>query len=122
MKYLDEYRDSKLAKPLVEELRRAVSKPLRVMEVCGSHTMAIFRNGIRSILPDGMQLVSGPGCPVCVTSASHMDAFIGMADRPGVRVAIFGDLFRVPGTPWLACRGQFPRRESGNRLFADGRP
>ncbi len=98
MKYLDEYRDSKLAKPLVEELRRAVSKPLRVMEVCGSHTMAIFRNGIRSILPDGMQLVSGPGCPVCVTSASHMDAFIGMADRPGVRVAIFGDLFRVPGT------------------------
>jgi hydrogenase expression/formation protein HypD len=98
MKYLDEYRDSNLAKPLVEELRRSVSKPLRVMEVCGSHTMAIFRNGIRSILPDGMELVSGPGCPVCVTSASHMDAFIGMADRPGVRVAIFGDLFRVPGS------------------------
>jgi hydrogenase expression/formation protein HypD len=98
MKHLDEYRDSKLAMPLVEELRRAVTKPLRVMEVCGSHTMAIFRNGVRSILPDGMQLVSGPGCPVCVTSASHMDAFIGMADRPGIRVAIFGDLFRVPGS------------------------
>lgn len=98
MKHLDEYRDSKLAMPLVEELRKAVTKPLRVMEVCGSHTMAIFRNGIRSILPDGMQLISGPGCPVCVTSASHMDAFIGMADRPGVRVAIFGDLFRVPGS------------------------
>jgi len=98
MKYLDEYRDSKLAKPLVEELQKAVTKPLRVMEVCGSHTMAIFRNGVRSILPEGMQLVSGPGCPVCVTSASHMDAFIGMADRPDVHVAIFGDLFRVPGT------------------------
>ncbi|MFH0781345.1 MAG: hydrogenase formation protein HypD [Pseudomonadota bacterium] len=98
MKYLDEYRDSNLAKPLVEELRKAVTKPLRVMEVCGSHTMAIFRNGIRSILPKGMELVSGPGCPVCVTSASHMDAFIDMADRPGVRVAIFGDLFRVPGS------------------------
>lgn len=98
MKHLDEYRDSKLAMPLVEELRRAVTKPLRVMEVCGSHTMAIFRNGVRSILPDGMQLVSGPGCPVCVTSASHMDAFISMADGPGVRVAIFGDLFRVPGS------------------------
>ena len=98
MKYLDEYRDSKLTKPLVEELKRAVTKPLRVMEVCGSHTMAIFRNGLRSILPDGMELVSGPGCPVCVTSASHMDAFIGMADHPRVRVAIFGDLFRVPGT------------------------
>lgn len=98
MKYLDEYRDSALAKPLVLELQRAVTKPLRVMEVCGSHTMAIFRNGIRSILPEGMQLISGPGCPVCVTSASHMDAFIGMADRPGVRVAIFGDLFRVLGS------------------------
>ena len=98
MKHLDEYRDIELVKPLVEELRRSVTKPLRVMEVCGSHTMAIFRNGLRSILPEGMELVSGPGCPVCVTSASHMDAFIAMADLPGVRVAIFGDLFRVPGT------------------------
>jgi|JFJP01.1.fsa_nt_gi hydrogenase expression/formation protein HypD len=98
MKHLDEYRDSTLAMPLVEELRRAVTRPLRVMEVCGSHTMAIFRNGVRSILPPGMDLVSGPGCPVCVTSASHMDAFIAMADQPGVRVAIFGDLFRVPGS------------------------
>ncbi len=98
MKYLDEYRDSSLTKPLVEELKKAVTKPLRVMEVCGSHTMAIFRNGLRSILPEGMELVSGPGCPVCVTSASHMDAFIAMADHPGVRVTIFGDLFRVPGT------------------------
>ena len=98
MKYLDEFRDGNLAKPLVQELQNAVTKPLRVMEVCGSHTMAIFRNGIRSILPHGLELVSGPGCPVCVTSAAHMDAFIGMADRPGVRVAIFGDLFRVPGT------------------------
>ena len=98
MKHLDEYRDVNLARPLVEELKRAVTKPLRVMEVCGSHTMAVFRNGLRTILPPGMELVSGPGCPVCVTSASHMDAFISMADRPGVRVAIFGDLFRVPGT------------------------
>ncbi len=98
MKHLDEYRDSSLTTPLVEELKKTVTKPLRVMEVCGSHTMAIFRNGLRSILPEGMELVSGPGCPVCVTSASHMDAFIAMADRPGVRVTIFGDLFRVPGT------------------------
>ena len=98
MKHLDEYRAGNLVKPLVEELKRTVSKPIRVMEVCGSHTMAIFRNGLRSILPDGMELVSGPGCPVCVTSASHMDAFIAMADHPGVRVTIFGDLFRVPGT------------------------
>jgi hydrogenase expression/formation protein HypD len=98
MKYLDEFRDSALARPLVAELQKAVTRPLRVMEICGSHTMAIFRNGLRSILPEGYTLISGPGCPVCVTSASHMDAFIAMADRPGVRVAIFGDLFRVPGT------------------------
>lgn len=98
MKHVDEYRDAALAKPLVEELKRSAKKPFRIMEVCGSHTMAIFRNGVRSILPEGMELISGPGCPVCVTSAPHMDAFIAMADRPGVRVAIFGDLFRVPGS------------------------
>jgi len=98
MKYLDEYRDIELTRPLVEELRNSVTKPLRIMEVCGTHTMAIFQNGIRTILPRGMELISGPGCPVCVTSASHMDAFISMADRPGVRVAIFGDLFKVPGS------------------------
>jgi hydrogenase expression/formation protein HypD len=98
MKYLDEFRDKELARPLVAELKKSVTKPLRVMEICGSHTMAIFRNGLRSILPEGYTLISGPGCPVCVTSASHMDAFIAMAERPGVRVAIFGDLFRVPGT------------------------
>lgn len=98
MKHVDEYRDSRLVKPLVEELKKSLSKPVRLMEVCGTHTMAIFRNGIRSILPEGMEIVSGPGCPVCVTSASHMDAFIAMAEIPGVRVAIFGDLFRVPGS------------------------
>ncbi|MDJ0621744.1 MAG: hydrogenase formation protein HypD [Desulfocapsaceae bacterium] len=98
MKFVDEFRDSSLAKPLLVELEKSVTKPLRVMEVCGSHTMAIFRNGIRSILPESFELISGPGCPVCVTSAPHMDAFIAMADMPGVRVAIFGDLFRVPGS------------------------
>lgn len=98
MKHLDEYRDRDLTGPLVAELRRSVTRPLRVMEVCGTHTMAIFRNGLRTILPEGMELVSGPGCPVCVTSSAHMDAFIAIADRPGVRLAIFGDLFRVPGS------------------------
>ncbi|PID76326.1 MAG: hydrogenase formation protein HypD [Deltaproteobacteria bacterium] len=98
MKHLDEFRDAALARPLAARLQQAVSRPLRVMEICGSHTMAVFRNGIRSILPQGLELVSGPGCPVCVTSASHMDAFIALADMPKVRVAIFGDLFRVPGS------------------------
>jgi hydrogenase expression/formation protein HypD len=98
MKYIDEYRDSSLVMPLVATLEKELTKPVRLMEVCGTHTMAIFRNGIRSILPQGMEIVSGPGCPVCVTSASHMDAFISMAELPGVHTTIFGDLFRVPGT------------------------
>ena len=67
MKHLDEYRDKELIQPLVGELTRSVTKPIRLMEVCGTHTMAIFRNGVRSILPEGMEIVSGPGCPVCVT-------------------------------------------------------
>ncbi len=98
MKHIDEYRDTTLVKPLVAELARSVTRPVRVMEVCGTHTMAIFRNGIRSVLPEKMEIVSGPGCPVCVTSASHMDAFITMSELPDVRVAVFGDLFRVPGS------------------------
>ena len=98
MKHLDEYRDLELVRPLVDELKAAVTRPLRVMEICGSHTMAIFRDGIRSILPAGMQLISGPGCPVCVTSAAHVDAFLMIARKPGIRVVIFGDLFRVPGS------------------------
>jgi len=98
MKYLDEFRDQKLAVPLLEELQRAVTKPFRVMEVCGTHTMSIFRSGMRSLLPEGLELVSGPGCPVCVTSASHIDAIISMAELANTRIALFGDLFRVPGS------------------------
>jgi hydrogenase expression/formation protein HypD len=68
------------------------------MEVCGTHTMSIFRHGIRSLLPEGITLLSGPGCPVCVTPASHIDAFIRAAELPDVIVATFGDLIRVPGS------------------------
>jgi len=68
------------------------------MEVCGTHTMAIFRSGLRALLPPEIELISGPGCPVCVTSASHIDAFLQMAELPETRLAIFGDLFRVPGS------------------------
>jgi hydrogenase expression/formation protein HypD len=99
MKFVDEYRHGDLVKPLAERLRNTtITRPVRVMEVCGTHTMSIFRSGVRTIMPAGMEIVSGPGCPVCVTSASHMDAFIEMAGKKDVRVAIYGDLFRVPGT------------------------
>ncbi|MBU0962062.1 MAG: hydrogenase formation protein HypD, partial [Proteobacteria bacterium] len=102
MKYLDEFRDQTLAAPLLDELRRSVTRPFRIMEVCGTHTMAIFRNGLRSLLPEGLELISGPGCPVCVTSASHIDAILSMAEQPKVRIALFGDLFRVPGSNGLS--------------------
>ncbi len=102
MKYVDEFRDQALAEPLLEELRNSVTKPFRVMEVCGTHTMSIFRSGLRTLLPDGIELISGPGCPVCVTSASHIDAILAMAERKNTRIALFGDLFRVPGSSGLS--------------------
>ncbi|MBI5556536.1 MAG: hydrogenase formation protein HypD [Deltaproteobacteria bacterium] len=106
MKYVSEFRDKKFIVPLVAELRRIIDRPLRIMEVCGTHTMAIFRHGLRAILPEELELISGPGCPVCVTSAAHIDAFIDIAARDGVRVAIFGDLFRVPGASGSLARAQ----------------
>jgi hydrogenase expression/formation protein HypD len=68
------------------------------MEVCGTHTMAISRHGLRSLLPENIELLSGPGCPVCVTSAAQVDAFVSLAHNSGVRVMTFGDLYRVPGS------------------------
>ena len=106
MKYLSEYRDKKLVAPLIEEVHRLVTAPLRIMEVCGTHTMAIFRHGLRSILPGQIELISGPGCPVCVTSSAHIDGFLQVAAMKGVRVAIFGDLFRIPGSHGSLAQAQ----------------
>ncbi len=98
MKYVDEFRDPELTAHLLHELTAATTRPFRVMEVCGTHTMAIFRSGLRALLPSQIELISGPGCPVCVTSASHIDAFLQMAELPDTHLAVFGDLFRVPGS------------------------
>ncbi|RPJ43538.1 MAG: hydrogenase formation protein HypD, partial [Deltaproteobacteria bacterium] len=68
MKYIDEFRGEEKAKPLIEEIRRTADRLLRIMEVCGTHTVSIARYGIRKILPSNIELVSGPGCPVCVTA------------------------------------------------------
>ena len=72
--------------------------PVRLMEICGTHTMAIARSGIRSILPDNVQLLSGPGCPVCVTPANMIDMILDLSQRPGVLITTYGDLLRVPGS------------------------
>lgn len=98
MKYIDEYRDGPLAKNLVRKIKEVSKKPIRLMEICGTHTMAIFRHGIRGVLPDHIELVSGPGCPVCVTAMEDIDRAIKLTSIPNVIVATFGDMLRVPGT------------------------
>ncbi len=92
------FRDPEPAGRLVAMIRETATEPVRIMEVCGTHTMAIFRHGIRSLLPDTVRLISGPGCPVCVTGAGDIDAFTELAGRPDVILATFGDLLRVPGS------------------------
>ena len=99
MKYVDEFRDPRIAAALrrdIEDLSRKVDSA-NIMEVCGSHTMSISRYGIRTMLPANVRLISGPGCPVCVTDAGYIDAAIELARR-GVIIATFGDLIMVPGS------------------------
>ena len=98
LKHIDEYRDSELSKPLIEKIKSISKKDVRLMEVCGTHTVSIFRSGIRSVLPPTISLLSGPGCPVCVTDQGEVDAFIELARIDDVIITTFGDLMRVPGT------------------------
>lgn len=98
LKYIDEFRDADLAKDLVKSIKADSKKPLRLMEVCGTHTMSIFRYGIRSLLPLGITLLSGPGCPVCVTAQKDIDAFVTFARIEDTIVTTFGDLIKVPGS------------------------
>jgi len=78
-------------------LAKRIGRPIKLMEVCGTHTVAIFRHGIRSLIPGGITLLSGPGCPVCVTSLKDVDAAVALSKTPGVVLATFGDMMRVPG-------------------------
>jgi len=98
LKHLEEYRDPKLSKKLIEHIQSISKTDIRLMEVCGTHTVSIFRSGIRSILPKSISLLSGPGCPVCVTAQGEIDAFIELGRLDNVIIATFGDLMRVPGT------------------------
>jgi len=98
LKHIEEYRDSKISKNLIEKIKNLSRHPVRLMEVCGTHTVSIFRSGIRSVLPETISLLSGPGCPVCVTDQYEIDAFIELARIDDVIVTTFGDLMRVPGS------------------------
>jgi len=96
--YSQEFKDPEISKALVARIREKSTRPLRLMEVCGTHTMAIFRHGIRSVLPGTITLLSGPGCPVCVTAQRDIDTYVMLARRPDVILTTFGDLMKVPGS------------------------
>ncbi|MCG8529415.1 MAG: hydrogenase formation protein HypD [Desulfovibrionales bacterium] len=97
MNVSDSFKDPELCKKLLEQLHRELDAPLRFMEVCGTHTVAIFQSGLRPLLPKDVVHLSGPGCPVCVTHESEVAAFLELAGKDGVILATFGDLMRVPG-------------------------
>ena len=98
MTFLKEFKDRDLAGHLIQKIASSSRKKIRIMEVCGTHTVSIFKSGIRSILPDTISLLSGPGCPVCVTAQEEIDTFIAFSRMDDVIITTFGDLMRVPGT------------------------
>jgi hydrogenase expression/formation protein HypD len=101
LKFQDEYRNRELVQGLAAAIgceASALAEPVRFMEVCGTHTMAIARFGLKSLLPPKVRLVSGPGCPVCVTPVSYIDHAIALAFLPDTIITTFGDLLRVPGS------------------------
>jgi len=97
---LSGFRDPEIAKGLVDAIAKAAEKtgPVKIMEVCGTHTVAIARNGLRDLMPDNVTLLSGPGCPVCVTANEDIDTAIAFARRPDTIVTTFGDMMKVPGS------------------------
>src|ERR1700722_3209451 len=98
MKYLDEYRDGDVAQKIVGEMRRIQTRPWVLMEVCGGQTHSIVKNGIDRLIPEGVELVHGPGCPVCVTPLEMIDKAHAIARQPNVIFCSFGDMLRVPGS------------------------
>jgi len=98
MKYLDEYRDARIARALAAEIRRRSSRPWVLMEICGGQTHTLIRYGVDELLGDSVNLVHGPGCPVCVTPLEIIDRAIHLARRPDVTLVSYGDMLRVPGS------------------------
>src|SRR5204862_257774 len=98
MKFIDEYRDAAAAHALAREIGRQTTRPWTIMEVCGGQTHAILKFGIDEMLPKTVELIHGPGCPVCVTPIELIDKALEIAARPGVIFCSFGDMLRVPGS------------------------
>ena len=98
MKFVEEYRNTELGKRLLERIHKSSTRPARLMEFCGGHTVSIFKHGIRQLLPETIEMLSGPGCPVCVTATGDLDRAIAFSRLPGAIVVCFGDMIRVPGS------------------------
>ena len=98
MKYLDEFNDPELAKRLLDDIHATVKQPWAIMEVCGGQTHSIIRHGIDQLIPDQVEMIHGPGCPVCVTPLELIDKALEIASRPEVIFCSFGDMLRVPGS------------------------
>lgn len=98
MKYIDEYRSTELSRKLIDKVARISRKPAKLMEFCGGHTVAIMRSGIRQVLPEHIQMLSGPGCPVCATANEDIDHAIALTELPGAIITTFGDMMKVPGS------------------------
>jgi hydrogenase expression/formation protein HypD len=98
MKYIDEFRNPDAVRRLLGWIRDRSTRPVRLMEFCGGHTHAVLKYGLRQLLPPAVRLLSGPGCPVCVTASSDVDRAIALAHLPGVVMSTFGDMMRVPGS------------------------
>jgi hydrogenase expression/formation protein HypD len=98
MKYLDEFSNPDLARRLLDEIHAATTRPWALMEVCGGQTHSIIRHGIDQLLPEGIEMIHGPGCPVCVTPLETIDRALAIAAQPGVIFCSFGDMLRVPGS------------------------
>jgi hydrogenase expression/formation protein HypD len=112
MRYVDEFRDSKLTHNLLTEIKRITTRDWVIMEICGGQTHSIMQNGIDKLLPPQIELVHGPGCPVCVTSLELVDKALAIASKPDVIFCSFGDMLRVPGSG----RDLFSVRASGGQI------
>ncbi len=98
MKYLTEFRNGEIAQRMAREIHTLATRPWKIMEVCGGQTHSIIKNGIDQMLPAGIEMIHGPGCPVCVTPLELIDKALAIAAQPGVIFCSFGDMLRVPGT------------------------
>jgi hydrogenase expression/formation protein HypD len=111
VKYLSEYRDAAIARPLIERIKRTATRPWTLMEVCGGQTHTIVRQGLDELLEGAIEMIHGPGCPVCVTPLEQIDKALMLAARPDVIFTSFGDMLRVPGSD---CDLQQVRARGGN--------